>query len=78
MLRSPENRYLLDSQVSQAVAGYLKAVGFEVDLRVLGDWAGYIVDATVVCESWGRIAGGSAQCHEISSTGSKLVANGFV
>ncbi len=39
---SPENRYLLDSQVSQAVAGYLKAVGFNVDLKVIGDFAGYI------------------------------------
>jgi peptide/nickel transport system substrate-binding protein len=42
VLMSPENRYLLDSQVSQAVAGYLKAVGLNVDLRVMGDWAGYI------------------------------------
>jgi peptide/nickel transport system substrate-binding protein len=42
VLMSPENRYLLDSQVSQAVAGYLKAVGLNVDLKVLGDWAGYI------------------------------------
>ena len=39
---SPENRYLLDSQVSQAVAGYLKAVGLDVDLRVVGDWPGYL------------------------------------
>ena len=42
VLLSPENRYLLDSQVSQAVAGYLKAVGFDVDLKVIGDWAGYL------------------------------------
>jgi peptide/nickel transport system substrate-binding protein len=42
VLLSPENRYLLDSQVSQAVAGYLKAVGLDVDLRVIGDWAGYL------------------------------------
>ena len=42
VLLSPENRYLLDSQVSQAVAGYLKAAGLTVDLRVIGDWAGYI------------------------------------
>ncbi len=39
---SPDNRYLLDSQVSQAVAGYLRAVGLDVDLRVIGDWAGYV------------------------------------
>jgi len=42
VLISPDNRYLLDSQVSQAVSGYLKAAGFNVDLRVIGDWAGYV------------------------------------
>ncbi len=42
VLMSPDNRYLLDSQVSQAVSGYLKAAGFNVDLRVIGDWAGYV------------------------------------
>lgn len=42
VLLSPENRYLLDSQVSQAVAGYLKAVGLDVDLKVVGDWPGYL------------------------------------
>lgn len=42
VLLSPDNRYLLDSQTSQAVAGYLNQAGFEVDLRVIGDWAGYV------------------------------------
>lgn len=42
VLMSPDNRYPFDSQVSQAVAGYLKAVGLDVDLRVIGDWPGYI------------------------------------
>ncbi len=42
VLISPDGRYPLDSQVSQAVAGYLKAVGFDVDLRVIGDWPRYI------------------------------------
>ncbi len=42
VLYSPDNRYLLDSQVSQAVAGYLRAVGLDVDLKVIGDWAGYV------------------------------------
>lgn len=42
VLLSPDNRYLLDSQVSQAVSGYLKEAGFQVDLRVIGDWAGYL------------------------------------
>lgn len=42
LLLSPDNRYPFDSQVSQAVAGYLKAVGVDVELRVIGDWPGYI------------------------------------
>lgn len=42
VLLSPDNRYLLDSQTSQAVAGYLKAAGFDVELRVIGDWPGYL------------------------------------
>lgn len=42
VLMSPDNRYPFDSQVSQAVAGYLKAVGLDVELRVIGDWPGYI------------------------------------
>ncbi|KAA3630749.1 MAG: hypothetical protein DWQ08_05745 [Proteobacteria bacterium] len=42
VLLSPDNRYLLDSQVSQAVAGYLEAAGFDVELKVMGDWAGYL------------------------------------
>ncbi len=42
VLMSPDNRYPFDSQVSQAVAGYLRAVGLDVDLRVIGDWPGYI------------------------------------
>lgn len=45
VLLSPENRYLLDSQVSQAVAGYLKAAGLDVELRVIGDWPGYLDNA---------------------------------
>lgn len=62
VLLSPDNRYLLDSQVSQAVSGYLKAAGFNVDLRVIGDWAGY-VDAIKKRESnlfmlgWGGSTG---------------------
>ncbi len=42
VLLSPDNRYLYDSQTSQAVAGYLKAAGFDVELKVLGDWAAYV------------------------------------
>lgn len=42
VLMSPDNRYPFDSQVSQAVANALKAVGLDVDLRVIGDWPAYI------------------------------------
>jgi ABC-type transport system substrate-binding protein len=42
VLLSPDNRYLYDSQTSQAVAGYLKAAGFDVELKVIGDWAAYV------------------------------------
>ena len=36
------------------------------------------VDATLVSESWCRIAGGSGQRHEITTIGNTLVAEGFV
>ena len=36
------------------------------------------VEATLVTESWCRVVGGSGQRHEVTSAGSKLVAEGFV
>jgi hypothetical protein len=36
------------------------------------------VEAKIVTESWCRVAEGSGQRHEITSAGSKLVAEGFV
>lgn len=36
------------------------------------------VEATLVCESWCRVVGGSGERHEINSAGSRLVAEGFV
>ncbi len=36
------------------------------------------VDAKLVTESWCRVAEGSGQRHEITSSGSNLVAEGFV
>lgn len=62
VLLSPDNRYLLDSQVSQAVAGYLTEAGFEVDLRVIGDWAGYLdavkqKDSNLYMLGWGGSTG---------------------
>jgi hypothetical protein len=36
------------------------------------------VAARLVSESWSRVEGGSGQRHEITSAGSRLVAEGFV
>lgn len=62
VLLSPDNRYLLDSQVSQAVAGYLKEAGFDVELKVIGDWAGYLdavktLDFNLYMLGWGGSTG---------------------
>jgi hypothetical protein len=35
-------------------------------------------DATLISESWSRIAGGSGQRHEITAAGSRMVEEGFV
>jgi len=42
ILLSPTTRYLLDAEVSQAVAGYLRQVGLDVEVRALGDWPSFI------------------------------------
>ncbi len=62
VLLSPDNRYLLDSQVSQAVAGYLTEAGFDVELKVIGDWAGYLdavktLDFNLYMLGWGGSTG---------------------
>lgn len=62
VLLSPDDRYLLDSQVSQAVAGYLTEAGFDVDLQVIGDWAGYLdavksLDYNLYMLGWGGSTG---------------------
>ncbi len=36
------------------------------------------IDCRLIAESWCRVAGGSGQRHEISSSGSRLVDEGFV
>jgi hypothetical protein len=46
--------------------------GFSYRLALAG------VDAKLVAESWSRVVGGSGQRHEITASGSKLVAEGFV
>lgn len=35
-------------------------------------------DAKLITESWSRVVGGSGQRPEITSTGSRLVEDGFV
>ncbi len=46
--------------------------GFKYYLQGSGD------NTKLISESWCRVAGGSGQQHEITSEGSKLVAQGFV
>jgi hypothetical protein len=46
--------------------------GFSYQLRSDG------VEAVLVSESWCRVVDGSGQRHEVTSAGSKLVAEGFV
>jgi len=41
-LLSPVGRYPQDSEVAQAVAGYLREVGFDVDLNSISDWPSYV------------------------------------
>jgi ABC-type transport system substrate-binding protein len=38
VLVTPTTRYMLDSEVSQAVAGYLRQAGLDVEVRAFGDW----------------------------------------
>jgi len=42
ILLSPTTRYLLDTEVSQAVAGYLRQAGLDVEVRAIGDWPSFI------------------------------------
>lgn len=42
LLLSPTTRYLLDAEVSQAVVGYMRNAGLDVELRALGDWPSFI------------------------------------
>ncbi|HEX7040043.1 MAG TPA: ABC transporter substrate-binding protein [Trueperaceae bacterium] len=41
-LLSPTSRYPSDVEVSQAVAGYLRDAGFDVDLQAIEDWPTYV------------------------------------
>jgi hypothetical protein len=41
-------------------------------------WEGHGLSAKVIAESWCRIASGSGQRHEITSSGTRLLEEGFV
>ncbi len=41
-LLSPSSRYPSDVEVGQAVAGYLRDAGFDVDLQAISDWPTYV------------------------------------
>jgi len=72
-LRLPELEPLLELEQPQMwfpVPGMYG--GFSYRLEVVG------VEAKLVSESWCRVVDGSGQRHEITSTGSRRVAEGFV
>jgi ABC-type transport system substrate-binding protein len=41
VLISPKGNYPMDSEIAQAVAGNLRDVGFDVEMRIVGDWGQY-------------------------------------
>ncbi|KQP22328.1 hypothetical protein ASF27_14660 [Methylobacterium sp. Leaf102] len=74
-LRLPELAPLLEMPAGEepiwfAVPGMYG--GFAHELRSDG------VDALLISTSWSRVVGGSGQRHEITSSGSRLVEEGFV
>jgi peptide/nickel transport system substrate-binding protein len=61
-LYSTQHRYFNDDLVAQAIAGYLRAVGFQVDVNLFGDWASYVdrvgkLDFNLYTLSWGSSTG---------------------
>jgi peptide/nickel transport system substrate-binding protein len=62
-LYATNNRYYNDGLVAQAIAGYLRAVGFDVEVVLMGDWAGYVErigkakDFNLYTLSWGSSTG---------------------
>lgn len=41
VLLTPTNRYMLDSEVSQAVAGFLRQAGLDVEIKAVGDFPSF-------------------------------------
>ncbi|MEX2542906.1 MAG: ABC transporter substrate-binding protein [Trueperaceae bacterium] len=59
---SPVGRYPQDSEAAQAVAGYLREVGFDVDLQAISDWPSYVErvesgDFSLFMLGWGGSTG---------------------
>lgn len=72
-LRLPELEPLLELEPQNVWFGIPGMYGgFSYDFQSDG------IEAVLVTESWCRVAGGSGQRHEVTSGGSKLVAEGFV
>jgi hypothetical protein len=72
-LRLPELEPLLEfdpPKVWFAVPGMYGGFAFSL--------ASADVEAKLLVESWSRVVGGSGQRHEITASGSQLVAEGFV
>lgn len=71
-LRLPDLEVLLENENSQmwfSVPGMYGGFNFELAFKSK--------TTKLISESWSRVAGGSGQRHEITSRGSKLVAEGF-
>jgi hypothetical protein len=73
-LRLPELGPLLEIPADETIWFAVPGMygGFAYRLRTDG------VEAVLVAESWCRVVGGSGQRHEITSRGSRRVAEGFV
>ena len=61
-LYATQNRYYNDGLVGQAIAGYLRAVGLDTEVILMGDWAGYVDrigkgDFSLYTLSWGSSTG---------------------
>jgi hypothetical protein len=72
-LRLPELEPLLEMEVPNV---YFPVPGMYGGFRYELERAG--AEPLLVAESWRRIVSGSGQRHEITSSGSKLVVEGFV
>ena len=61
-LLTPTTRYPQDADVSQAVAGYLRDAGFDVNVKAMSDWPSYVdtvshADFSLFLLGWGGSTG---------------------